>query len=132
MDLFPTILNLAQIEMPKDRVYDGTNLIPLLTGKQPEVRKMIYYYNRSDSFAIRKGPWKAHFITKPSYSKEPAVTYKVPLLYNLEQDPSEKYDVAKQHPEIIEDLTKEFNKFKVGVAPVPSIMDSVVNSKSAR
>ena len=124
MDLFPTILNMAGIAIPKDRVYDGTNLMPLLTGKEQQVRNMIYYYNRSELFAIRKGPWKAHFTTKPSYSKEPAVTYQVPLLYNIDQDPSEKYNVNQQHPDIVANMIKEYEKFKASIVPVFSIMDS--------
>jgi arylsulfatase A-like enzyme len=121
MDLFPTILNLAGIELPKDRVYDGTDMMPLLTGQKQEVRDIIYYYINDNLYAVRKGSWKAHFTTHASYSAEAPVTHETPLLYNIDADPSEKYNLAKQHPDIIEDLRKVYEKQKTIIAAPPEI-----------
>jgi arylsulfatase A-like enzyme len=121
MDLFPTILNLAGIELPKDRVYDGTDMMPLLTGQKQEVRDIIYYYINDNLYAVRKGSWKAHFTTHASYSPEAPVTHETPLLYNIDTDPSEKYNLAKQHPDIIEDIRKIYEKQKNIIAVPPEI-----------
>jgi len=43
-------------------------------------------------------------------------------LYNIDNDPSEKYDVAKYHPDIVADLTKEYQKQKM-IVPAPAQMD---------
>lgn len=130
MDLFPTILHLANIEMPTDRPYDGTNIWPLLNGEKKEVREVVYYYYRSDLYAIRKGKWKAHFITKPSYTKDLPVVHDTPLLFNLDIDPSEKYDVSKDNPEIVAQLRQEYEKFKAEMNAAPSIISEVVKKEN--
>ena len=132
MDLFPTFLKLAGIGLPKDRVYDGTDMMPLLTGQKLEVRDIIYYYINDNLYAVRKGSWKAHFTTHASYSPEAPVIYETPLLYNIDVDPSEKYNLAKQYPDIIESLRKVYEKQKAIVA-VPSEINkelSTLNSVS--
>lgn len=125
LDLFPTILKLAGVDLPSDRLYDGTDMMPLLTGQKNEVRQLVFYYNRSDLYAVRMGEWKAHFITKPSYSQEPAVIHNVPLLYNMEHDPSEKYNVNRENLDVIEEIRKQMKNFMSGVVDVPSRMDSI-------
>ena len=120
MDLFPTIMNMVKVPMPAGKIFDGVDIMPLFTGKSEKVRDVVYYYHRNTLHAIRIGQWKAHFITQPSYSAEPAVSHDPPLLYNIEHDPSEKYNVNKQHPEVLEQMKKEFDKHKAGVIPVPT------------
>lgn len=122
MDLFPTIMNLAKVPLPQT-VLDGTDLFPLLTGKKEAVRDVVYYYTRDKLYAIRKGPWKAHFITRPSYTKEAAVVHDIPVLYNLDTDPSEKYNVSKKHPEVLIDIKKELEKHQSTLVPAISHLD---------
>jgi hypothetical protein len=40
-----------------------------------------------------------------------------PLLYDLNHDPSEKYNIADQHPEILADLERELNKHRKDLVP---------------
>jgi len=42
-----------------------------------------------------------------------------PELYHLGEDPSEKYDLAAKHPEIVERLAKLGEKLQASVKPVP-------------
>ncbi|WP_421825380.1 sulfatase [Larkinella sp.] len=126
MDLFPTILTLAKVPLPKDRVLDGQNIHDLWTGQKDKVTDLVYYYDSDRLYAIRKGPWKAHFTTHPSYSPEAPVPHDPALLYNLEVDPGERYEVGSKHPEILEDLKKEFEKHRAGVVPVAPLLDAIV------
>jgi arylsulfatase A-like enzyme len=123
MDLFPTILHLAGVPLPKDVIFDGVNILPLLKGGKQSVRDEVFYYTRDKLYAMRKGPWKAHFITRPSYSKEPPVEHEVPVLFNLESDPSEKYDVAADHAEIISAIKKARDAHRSTLTPVVSHLD---------
>ena len=47
------------------------------------------------------------FVSDPEIEigKKPTVL-ETPLLYNLNADPSEKYNIAKEHPEIIAEIRK--------------------------
>jgi arylsulfatase A-like enzyme len=107
MDLYTTILTLAGAKVPTDRVVDGLDLSPTLFGKGPSPRKNMFYYRGAKLYAARKGAYKAHFITKPAYTKGEEKYHDPPLLYNLEHDPSEKYDISKDHPEVINEIRKE-------------------------
>jgi len=123
MDFLPTFAKLSGAELPKDREFDGTDISDLLFSKTDKVREMIYYYINQNLYAVRKGKWKAHFTTHASYSREAPVAHDTPLLYNIEVDPSEKYDVAKQYPAIVEALKNEYEKQKK-VIPAPAEMDN--------
>ena len=107
MDIYTTVLTLAGAKVPTDRVVDGLDLSPALFGTGPSPRKNMFYYRGAKLYAARKGPYKMHFITKPAYGKGKEEYHDPPLLYNLEHDPSEKYDISKDHPEMIIEIRKE-------------------------
>ncbi|MCB8994226.1 MAG: sulfatase [Bacteroidales bacterium] len=124
MDLFPTIVKLAAASLPEDRIIDGKDISPVLFGEKIEMdNKVVFYYFKNEIYAIRKGPWKAHFITKPSYSKIPPEVHTPPLLYNIEHDPSEKYDVSENYPDIIKDIIDLKEKHEAGITLVESQLD---------
>ncbi|MBD0286938.1 MAG: hypothetical protein ICV79_16145, partial [Flavisolibacter sp.] len=99
-------------------------------GKKDKVTDVVFYYDKGDLYAVRKGPWKAHFTTHHSYSPEPPQEHNPPLLYNIEADPSEQYDTAKDHANIVEDLKKVFEEHKRTVVKAPPEFDKVVDKKS--
>ncbi|GAB3661307.1 hypothetical protein GCM10028791_35740 [Echinicola sediminis] len=126
MDLFPTFVNLAGGKLPSGKEMDGKDIMPLLKGEQKEVREYVYYYHRDQLHAVRKGPWKAHFTTKRSYSSEPAQVHEVPLLYQIEVDPAEKYNVNKEYPEVVKDLQHAYREHQNSFEPAPSIMEKLI------
>jgi len=117
MDLYTTILTLAGAAVPTDRVLDGFDISPALFGTGPSPRKTMFYYRGTKLYAVRKGPYKAHFFTKPAYGKGEEQKHDPPLLYHLGHDPSEKYDVAKDHPGVIEDIRKEIALHRANLTP---------------
>ncbi len=123
LDIYTTSIKLAGGKVPTDRIVDGQDLTPVLLQSGPSPRKEMVYYRGTKLMAIRKGPWKAHFITKPAYGKEPFKEHDPPVLYQLEHDPSEKYDVAKDHPEVIKELKAAAEAHRKTVKPVPSQLE---------
>ncbi len=117
MDLYTTILRLAGTEPPTDRVVDGLDLRPVLFGRGPSPRDTMFYYRGARLYAVRKGPYKAHFITQSAYGGDKPVEHDPPLLYHLGHDPSEKYDIAKDHPEMIEAIRKEVERHRSDLVP---------------
>ena len=117
MDLYTTMLKLAGAEVPSDRVVDGLDLRPVLFGKGPSPRDTMFYYRGAQLYAARKGPYKAHFITKPAYGRGGAEKHDPPLLYHLGHDPSEKYNVAKDHPEAIAEIQKAVEEHRRTLKP---------------
>jgi arylsulfatase A-like enzyme len=124
MDIFCTSINIAGGQLPNDRPLDGFDLTGMLQGVSPAPRDEVVYYRETRLLAIRKGPWKAHFVTQASYTgKDEPTEHNPPLLFNLDVDPSEKWDVAQQHPEIIEELRASTRKYIEGIRPAPSQLE---------
>lgn len=120
MDLLPTFCQLSDTPLVNDRDYDGYDLSPLIKGTGKSERDVVFYYRGNQVYAIRKGAYKAHFITQLPWGsrtahyytdppieieKEPTVQ-DPPLLYNLNIDPAEKYNIVADHPEIISEIRK--------------------------
>ncbi len=125
MDLLPTIVKFSGAKLPSQEL-DGQDISAILKGEKENVRELVYYYSGTHLYAIRKGLWKAHFTTKSLYSKEPAAPHNPPLLFNLENDPSEKYDVSKKHPEMVEEMKKEFDRHTANMKVGPSNMEEKI------
>ncbi|MBD3672620.1 MAG: sulfatase [Planctomycetaceae bacterium] len=118
LDLYSTCLLLGGAELPKDRVVDGLDLRPALFGTGPSPRESLIYYRGEQVYAARMGPWKAHFITQGAYGPPAREVHEVPELYHLLHDPSEKYNIADEHPEVIEEIRKLVAEHQKTVKPV--------------
>ncbi len=125
MDLLPTFCALAGVEAPADRTMDGYDLSPLLFGKAEKgPRDEIFYWRSEQLYAVRQGPWKAHFITEGCYGIGSKKTvHEKPELYHLDTDPSEKYNVAADHPEVVERLTALAEAHKASVEPAENQLE---------
>jgi arylsulfatase A-like enzyme len=125
IDLFTTALSLAGARPPSDRIIDGVDLSPMLFEKQAGPRRMMFFYRGTQLFAIRKDHWKLHQRTQNGYGQARAEEHDPPLLFDLDVDPSEKFDVAADHPEIVADLLGEMAKHQRTVTAVPSQLAEV-------
>jgi len=120
MDLLPTFCALTGVRPPTDRVLDGYDLSALLLGRTDRSpRDRIFYWRQEELYAVRLGPWKAHFITQGCYGIGPKrQEHDPPELYNLEHDPSEKYNVAALHPDVIKRLKAIAEEHRRSIKPV--------------
>lgn len=119
LDLLPTIAAIAGATKPDDRILDGFDLSPVLFGNGESPRKDMFYYHGEECYAVRSGMYKAHFKTKTSYVRQKAaVDHDPPLLFHLGHDPSEEYDIAKDHPDVIAAIRKLKAKHESTIEPV--------------
>jgi len=125
MDLFTTCVKLCGAKLPKDRTIDGLDLSGVLLGTGPSPRDTMFYYRGTQLCAVRHGPYKMFFFTQPNYRNRRGIKHDPPLLYHLDHDPSERHNVAKKHPEVIDNLRKIAERHKKGIKPVPSQLDLV-------
>lgn len=101
IDLFPTILESAGVELPRDRPIDGISLMAHLKsgGKQTVDRDELYWHfphyrhNPGPYSIIRKGPWKLIKFWDGPFE-----------LFNLAEDIGEEKNLAKDHPAIVSEL----------------------------
>lgn len=122
LDLLPTFCAQAEIATPKDRPLDGYDITPALAGgKSP--RGEMFYYRGFDLMAVRLGPWKAHFQTQTGYGQPMPVKHDPPLLFNLEVDPSERFDVAAKNADVLKDIHKLVAEHQAGMKPAPTQLE---------
>ncbi|KAI1887994.1 hypothetical protein AGOR_G00180480 [Albula goreensis] len=130
LDLLPTIAGLAGAKLPRVQL-DGFDMSEILFRDGPSKREVMFYYPTSPSekygpFAVRLGRYKAHYFTKGSIKSSTTPDqdchetaflkhHDPPLLFDLEADPSENYNLATpEHPEyeavlqLIRDVKAEF------------------------
>ncbi len=82
----------------------------------------LFYYFGDQLWAVRKGPWKLHVkTTSPAsvatWGNWPIEEDDPPKLFNVEHDPSEKYNVADKHPEVVEQLLRFMQEHQRNIVP---------------
>ncbi|MEL6671758.1 MAG: sulfatase [Bacteroidota bacterium] len=124
LDILPTLAALTGAPLPEDRVLDGYDLSEVLTQRKASPRDHFFYYRKREIYAVRKGPYKAHFVTETCYqSDNNRQEWARPLLFHLDHDPSEKYDHGAEHPEILSELTDLVRQHQTGWEGPPSEME---------
>ena len=67
---------------------------------------------------MRRGPWKLHLKTvNPASGKEKPQVHDPPLLFHLTTDPSERFNVADRHPDVVDQLLKEIEEHRRTLKP---------------
>jgi arylsulfatase A len=123
MDLLPTAAKLAGAKVPYDRIIDGKDIWPLMSG-QPGAKspyEAFYYYWIDELQAVRSGKWKLHVPHKTYMNEETGFGGKMGkwglkdtpgALYDLETDIGEEHDVSAQHPDVVGRLSGLMDKMR--------------------
>lgn len=135
IDWMPTIAELADAELPTDRVIDGVTLLPVLSGTRntAPIERPLAFYSRGNLEAIRVGDWKLKRaytgegnpvpdFLRPFFKGEVGLAPHGTLLFNVREDPGETRNLASKHPEKVAELEAALVKFESDLgAPPPSI-----------
>ncbi len=125
LDLLPTALAAAGIDVPDDVTLDGIDLLPVLTGeKNPEPRTLTWRFPfpppRPDLYvwAVRQGDWK---LVRESERKEGEGSWgrNHVGLYRLNEDKPEMNDLSDSYAGKRSELQSIYDLWNAGL-PVPS------------
>lgn len=116
IDLYPTLLDLCGVKMPKGPPIDGVSLRPLMEGRDNNWDDRILYTHNPISAnnrypgAVRTEQYRLVRLIKGRQggsSATPNDKNAVPWkLYDMKADPGEKKDLATQKPEVVAKLSK--------------------------
>lgn len=123
IDLLPTVAKLAGAEVPRDRVIDGKDIWPLMSGQKDakSPHEAYAYYAGRKLQAVRSGRWKLHFthfyptVKTPGSGGKRGVTAQATIpqsLFDLKTDVGETTDVADEHPAVVKRLTELAERFR--------------------
>lgn len=110
-DLFATCADIVDADLTTDGAEDSLSFLPALLGKSNNAaRTTVVNHSNHGEFAYRDGPWKLVFKLSDrnlTLSRgKPTITE----LYDLSHDISEKTDLSKQRPEIVQRMTEDLKK----------------------
>lgn len=131
LDFYPTLIEVAGIEKPADKILDGQSILSILTGKETMDKRPLFWhfpiylqaYLKNDTTtqdplfrtrpgsAVRLGDWKLiqYFENKDLE------------LYNLKEDIGEKNNRAETNPEKLNELLEILENWRKEInAPVPA------------
>jgi arylsulfatase A-like enzyme len=115
LDLLPTFLELARTNYPvKDTVKpEGESILTMLKGGSGNANRTLCWEHEGNR-AIRKGNWKLVALG-PGQPWE---------LYNIAADRIESHDLAAERPEVVKELTAEYNRWaaRCGVIDFPKLL----------
>jgi arylsulfatase A-like enzyme len=98
-DILPTVLD-AIGDLPTEDEFDGKSLLPLLTGQTTDHHGTLYWSQGPDGdWAVRRGNWKLH---RSRGTLE---------LIDLASDMSETKNVAKDHSEVVIELSEAYERW---------------------
>jgi arylsulfatase A-like enzyme len=114
IDLLPTFCNAAGVAVPADRTIDGHDALPMATAKAKSPHEAIFWAS-SNQLAVRKGDWKLVkdgivFDGTPQGQK-PLTADDALFLSNLRDDPGESRNLRHEHPELVDELETQANKW---------------------
>lgn len=118
MDLMATFASLTGAKLPDDRTLDSHDLTKALFGEGESPRENLFYWTRGELHAVRIGPWKMHIKVREPVNYGRGRELEQPLLYQVEHDIAEQFDLAKKHPEIVERLQKAVEEHLAGIEEV--------------
>ena len=104
-DFYPTILDLAGLNLLPQQHVDGLSLLPLLQGKSIADRDLFWHYPHygnqggEPSAIIRSGDWKLIHYYEDGRNE----------LYKISEDIGEQNDLATSHPEVSAKLSQKLS-----------------------
>ena len=101
-DLYATLCNLVSIE-PENKI-GSKDLTAIIRGNSKRVRKTLFLPFQDNQRSINDGKWKLHIYPQINHQ----------LLFNLEKDPHEMQDLAKdlKYSEQLINLEKRMNEWR--------------------
>jgi arylsulfatase A-like enzyme len=110
LDVLPTSLMAAGGTLPADRVYDGADLLPYLTGAKTGGPHDALFWRREPLFSMRQGDWKLWRSVDTT-----GVYGDYTLLFNLRSDPNETVNLAPGAPEKVRELEALIQAWDAGM-----------------
>lgn len=96
LDFLPTFYTLGSGDPASLSDLDGVDVMPFLRGGKAGTPHQTLYWKKENRGTIRDGDWKLlRFPDRPA------------MLFNISEDPSEKNDLAGEHPGLVKKLYKK-------------------------
>ncbi len=111
IDVLPTLIELCGLKQPENYTFDGRSFAPLLRDPAATWPERVLI---TDSQRVRDPiKWR-----NCSTMTERWRLINGKELYDIESDPGQEKDVAKQHPQVVEQLRTDYDAWWADISPV--------------
>lgn len=97
MDLYTTFIKIGGGQLPHYKI-DGLNMMPFFTGNMAHSPRKEYGYIVNQFEGIREGEWKLRVVKGDTE------------LFNMQYNPDERYNQAKDNPEVVKQLQAKMDE----------------------
>jgi arylsulfatase A-like enzyme len=110
-DWLPTIAELCEVELPKDRI-DGKSLVPVIrSADAPSPHRVLHWQSGrgiggKPQWAVRRGPWKLIGNPNDTSKTAPLTANDALFLSNLDEDARELTNISGDYPDIVQELQR--------------------------
>jgi arylsulfatase B len=118
VDMLPTLANLAGGSTEKSKPLDGHDVWGAIAQGKPSGREEMVYNVEPFRAAVRKGAWKLVWTNMLPSKVE---------LFNIEEDPNEKVNLATQQPDRVKELQARIEQLAAESAK-PLFMETAVKA----
>jgi arylsulfatase A-like enzyme len=115
MDIFTTALSSCHIPAPACVPIDGVDLLPFLSGEKEQVPHEYLFWKTDFNKSVRNGKWKLMVNSRDNLL----------ILYDLEADKQENYNLEATHSEEVEHLLAKLAEWEQELKPPlwPGVME---------
>ncbi|MFQ6036804.1 MAG: sulfatase [Sedimentisphaerales bacterium] len=99
LDILPTAAAAVGADLPRDRKFDGVNLLPYLTGEKKTPPHESLFWRMGQNYAARKGNLK---LVKMGEQIS---------LFDLSSDIGESQDLADQRPDVLREMQQAYKQW---------------------
>jgi len=103
LEIVPSLMKEANLSLPEEIVYDGFDMMPVLTGNIESPRNDMFWQRKNDK-AARVGNWKWVESAKGNG------------LFNLDNDIGEAHDLSEEYPDKFNEMKQHFDNWKERMA----------------
>jgi len=118
VDILPTLLALAGKPPPTGVELDGRDLSAVLARGAKSPHDELILFDNEQVAAIRTDRWK--YVVRSYYRSYdfPVAAVYGPMLFDVRADPSEAYNLASLHPDVVKDMAARFQRAKAKFEPL--------------
>lgn len=113
IDILPTALAAAGVEVKPEWKIDGVNLLPYLKGEKTAAPHDAIFWRFGQQIAVRQGDWK--LVKAQTGPGEGKASTEGAELYNLANDIGEKNNLAAANPDKLAELAALWNQWNSGL-----------------
>jgi arylsulfatase A-like enzyme len=116
LDLLPTLATLAGAELPAALELDGRDLTAMLRDDAPSPHDEIVLFDNRHVAGLRTPRWK--LVVRSYYRTYDVALHRMPLLFDMQADPGETYNVADRYPDALADMLARLARARARFDPI--------------